>query len=149
MRTVRDDSGRRYVLVKRSSESSLVRDPESGEKRYVDNDRLEPAEGMGALETAASAVSPAVRKVVSATHDDHTLGLLVELVDRDGVAVRDLLADYDLCESDLLGVLTEFRAAGLVTEARIAGERGYAPTDTAREGIAAMRHADAKTETDD
>ncbi|WP_435363424.1 DUF7346 family protein [Haloarchaeobius sp. DYHT-AS-18] len=139
MRTVRDDSGDRYLLVKRSSEASLVRDPATGEERYVENDRLEPAEGETPLETAAGAVSPAVRRILTATHDDRSLGLLVELVDGGPIAVRDLLATYDLCESDMLGLLTEFRAAGLVEEATIAGERGYDATDLAREGVAALR----------
>ncbi|MCT9096149.1 hypothetical protein [Haloarchaeobius sp. HME9146] len=139
MRTVRDDSGDRYLLVKRSSEASLVRDPVTGEERYVENDRLEPAEGETPLETAAGAVSPAVRRILTATHDDRSLGLLVELVDGGPIAVRDLLATYDLCESDMLGLLTEFRAAGLVEEATIAGERGYDATDLAREGVAALR----------
>ncbi|WP_435317819.1 DUF7346 family protein [Haloarchaeobius sp. TZWSO28] len=139
MRTVRDDSGDRYLLVKRSSEASLVRDPATGEERYVENDRLEPAEGETPLETAAGAVSPAVRRILTATHDDRSLGLLVELVDGGPIAVRDLLATYDLCESDMLGLLTEFRAAGLVEEATIAGERGYDATDLAREGVTALR----------
>ncbi|WP_267642890.1 DUF7346 family protein [Haloarchaeobius amylolyticus] len=141
MRTVRDDSGDRYLLVKESGDASLVRDPATGEERYVENDRLEPAEGETPLETAASAVSPAVRRIVSATHDDRSLGLLVELADDGPVPVRDLLGRYDLCESDLLGLLTEFRAAGLVEEARLAGERGYDATDLAREGVDILREA--------
>ncbi|WP_435335496.1 DUF7346 family protein [Haloarchaeobius sp. TZWWS8] len=139
MRTVRTDDGTRYILVKQSSDASLVRDPTTGEERYIENAALESVSGESPLETAAGAVSPAVRRVLTAVHDDRSFGLLVELVDRDGVAVRDLLGSYDLCESDLHGLLTEFRAAGLIEEARIAGERGYAPTDLAREGIEALR----------
>ncbi|WP_439025857.1 DUF7346 family protein [Haloarchaeobius sp. DT45] len=142
MRTVRDDSGDRYLLVKRSSDASLVRDPATGEERYVENDRLESVDGETPLETAASAVPPAVRRILTATHDDRSLGLLVELVDGGPIAVRDLLASYDLCESDMLGLLTEFRAAGLAEEATIAGERGYDATDLARAGVAVLRETD-------
>jgi hypothetical protein len=46
---------------------------------------------------------------------------------------------YDLCESDLYGLLTEFRAGGLVREADVAGERGYDATETTREAVAVLR----------
>ncbi|WP_440991087.1 DUF7346 family protein [Haloarchaeobius baliensis] len=139
MRTVRDDDGRILLVVKRSGESTLVRDPETGVEEFRPNDSLVAVDDESALSVAAGAVPPAVRRVLSATHDDRSLGLLVELVDREAVAVRDLLADYDLCESDLLGLLTEFHAAGLVQEARIAGERGYAATELAVDGVTALR----------
>ncbi|WP_435345502.1 DUF7346 family protein [Haloarchaeobius sp. HRN-SO-5] len=139
MRTVRDADGNSYLVVKESDESTLVRDPETGTERYVANESLHDATGSSPLDVAASAVSPGVRRVLSATHDDRSLGLLVELVDRGPVGVRTLLGEYDLCESDLLGLLTEFRAAGLVEEARVAGERGYEATDLAVEGVGELR----------
>jgi hypothetical protein len=139
MRTVRDDAGTRYLLVKRSGSSSLVRDPATGEERYVENDRLTPAGGASALETAAAGVPDAVRRVVTAAHDDRSLGLLVELADRGAIPVRDLLGAYDLCESDLHGLLGEFEAAGLVRRTTVAGERGYEPTETTRAAVDALR----------
>jgi hypothetical protein len=139
MRTVRDDAGKRYLLVKQSSGSSLVRDPQTGTERYVENDWLEAVEGESPLSAAAGAVAPPVRRVLTAVHDDRSLGLLVELVDRGPTPVRDLLGTYDLCESDLHGLLSEFRAAGLVTEARVAGERGYEPTGTATRAVGLLR----------
>ncbi|WP_135819768.1 DUF7346 family protein [Halostella litorea] len=142
MRTVRDESGDRYLLVKQSAESSLVRDPATGEERYVDNDAIAPLDDVSPLETAAAGVPPAVRRVVAAAHDDRSLGLLAELADRGPVAIRDLLGAYDLCESDLHGLLAEFRAAGLVEEARVGGERGYAATETAAEALDALRGGD-------
>ena len=139
MRTVEDESGRRYVLLKRSGDSSLVRDPTTGEERYVENGSLSPVEGESALETAARAVPEPTRRVLRAVHSDRALGLLVELDERGPVAVRDLMGSYDLCESDLHGLLAEFTAAGLVTEARVVGERGYELTDVAREGLTELR----------
>jgi hypothetical protein len=139
MRTVRDATGSRYLLVKRSSESSLVRDPETGAERYLPNDELTAVEGVSALSVAASGIPESVRRVVTAAHSDDALGLLVELSDRGPVAVRDLLGAYDRCESDLHGLLAEFRAAGLVREERVAGERGYDATETTREAVAALR----------
>jgi hypothetical protein len=139
MRTVRDADGTRYVLLKESGESSLVRDPETGEKRHVPTATLERVEGESPLATAARAVPAPVRRVLTGVPDERALGLLLELDARGPVSVRTLLEASDLCESDLAGLLAEFRAAGLVTESRIAGERGYETTDVATEGLSTLR----------
>lgn len=131
MRTVRDETGKRYLLLKESGESSLVRDPETGERRYLDNDALSPAAGESPLVTAARAVPEDVRRLLTAVHDDRSLGLLFLLDARGPLAVRELLAGTDLCESDLHRLLGEFRAAGLVAERDVGGERGYDVTETA------------------
>jgi hypothetical protein len=135
MRTVRDSSGETCLLVKESSDSCKVRDPETGEESYRDRDDLEPVEGDSPLTTAARAVPEPARRVLTATPDERALGLLVELRERGPLSVRYLLDATDLCESDLLGVLTEFRAAGLIEEREVAGERGYATTGLADEGL--------------
>jgi len=139
MRTVRDETGKRYLLVKRSADASRVRDPTTGEERYVENARLETVEGTSPLETAASGIPASVRRIATAVRDDRSIGLLVLLVDRGPVGVRTLLDVDDYCESDLHGQLAEFRAAGLVTEATAGGERGYDATELARDGVAALR----------
>jgi len=139
MRTVRDDDGTRYLLLKESTESSLVRNPETGEQRHVPNADLEPIKGESPLATAAGAVPSAARRVLTAVHDDRSLGLLVELDDRGPLSVQELLSAYDLCESDLHGLLAEFRAAGLLTEAQVHGQRGYDTTETASDGLAPLR----------
>lgn len=142
MRTVEDDSGRRYLLLKRSAESSLVRDAATGEERYVPNDELSVRDGVDPLETAAAAVPAEVRRLVAAVHDDRGLGLLV-LLAREPRSVRALLGATDLCESDLLGLATELRAAGLLEETTVDGERGYAATDEAVAALGVRRSADA------
>ncbi|MFC4552230.1 MULTISPECIES: DUF7346 family protein [Halorussus] len=139
MRTVRDEDGTVYLLVKRSGDSSRVRNPETGEETYRDNADLEPAEGVSALETAATAVPDSVRRLLTAVRDERGLGLLLELDGRGPLSVRYLLDATDLCESDLLGTLTEFRAAGLIEEADVAGERGYATTDSAASALSVVR----------
>lgn len=139
MRTVRDASGKRYLLVKRSADSSRVRDPETGEERHLPNDGLEPAGGESPLAVAAGGVPAPVRRVLTAVHDDRSLGLLLELVDRGPLPAVDLLDSYDLCESDLQGLLAEFRAADLVAETRVAGSRGYEATATTAEAAASLR----------
>lgn len=135
MRTVRDDDGTHYLLLKQSGESSLVRDPESGEEHHVPNERLEHVDGESPLETAAESVPATVRRVLTAVPDERALGLVCELDRRGPLDVRTLLSAYDLCESDLHGLLAEFRAAGLVTETRVAGERGYETTERASDAI--------------
>lgn len=135
MRTVRDAEGQRYLLEKESADASLVRDPETGERRHLPNDELEVVEGESALVTAARAVPEPARRALTAVHDERALGLLVELDGRGPLGVRTLLADLDCCESDLHGMVAEFQAAGLVAETRVAGERGY---ETTGDGSAAV-----------
>ena len=138
MRTVRDASGRRYVVEKRSAESSRVRDPETGERRHLPTDELEPVD-EDPLSVAASAVPESLRRLVAATRDERTLGLLFELDARGPLAVRDLLAETTLCESDLHGAVTELRVVGIVAEADVGGERGYRLTDDGSAALDALR----------
>ena len=138
MQTVRDAAGDRYLLVKRSAESSRIRDPDTGEEEYRPNDAL-TFESTAPLSVRAAAVPEPVRRVVAAAHDDRSLGLLIELADRGPLPATELLATTDLCESDLHGLLTEFRAAGLAAETSVHGERGYDATDAAREAVASLR----------
>lgn len=139
MRTVRDADGTTYLLVKRSGESSRVRDPETGAERYVANADLEVLEGESPLETAAAGVPESVRRIIGAVHDDRTLGLLVLIVDEGPLSVLDLMDGADMCESDLHGRLAEFRAAELIREVDVAGRRGYEATETAEEAIERLR----------
>ncbi|MFB6078301.1 MAG: hypothetical protein ABEJ80_04920 [Halarchaeum sp.] len=139
MRTVRDDDGRTYLLVKESAESSLVRDPATGAETHVPNGELEDAGGTDPLAAAASAVPEPTRRVLTVARSERALGLLCELRERGPLPVRTILTDYDLCESDVHGLCTEFRAAGLLTEAEIHGERGYALTDDGEAGVDALR----------
>ena len=139
MRTVSDEDGTRYLLRKQSSDTSLVYDPETGTEQYLDNDRLAAVDGESPLVTAATAVDAPLRRLLTATHNDRSLGLLVELVDRGPCSTIELLESYDLCESDLHGLLAEFRAAGLVEEATSHGERGYDATELATTAVDQLR----------
>jgi len=141
MRTVRDSEGDRYLLVKQSDDSSLVRDPDSGAERYIANSDLDIVADESPLATAAAGIDPAVRRLLTATYDDQSLGLVIELVDRGPLSTVALLDSYDICESDLHGLLAEFRAAGLVTEADSRGQRGYDATDRADDAIRNLRSA--------
>ena len=137
MRAIEHD-GEQYLLIKRSSESSLVRDPKTGTERYLPNDEL-TVTGEAPLAVAARSVPEPPRRILTAVHSERLLGLLVELDDDGPLSVRELLDRYDLCESDLHGHVAELRAAGLVREAEHYGERGYATTELAREGLEALR----------
>jgi hypothetical protein len=139
MQTVRDAAGETYLLVKRSAESSRVRDPATGEERYVDNDELRVVDGESPLATAASGVPAPVRRTLRAVRDDRSLGLLAVVVDEGPIAAIDLLDAADMCESDLHGTITAFRAAGLIDEAEVAGQRGYEATPVAVEAIELLR----------
>ncbi|ELZ13720.1 hypothetical protein C479_02706 [Halovivax asiaticus JCM 14624] len=141
MRPVRADDGTHYLLVKRSDEASLVRDPVTGNECYVRNDRLEAADETSALETAARAVPAPVRRLVRAVHDDRSLGLVVTLADRGPLTVRTLVDETTYCESDLAGVLASLTAADVITDTDVAGEPAYdVPTETA-DALSTLRTA--------
>ena len=127
--TVRDGDGNQYLLLKRSSESSLVRDPATGERRHLPNDSLELVEDEEPLSTYASTVPADVRGVLSAVRNDTALGLLLAIDASGPVGVRTLLDETTLCESDLHGVLGELQAGGLIEETMVAGIRGYQLTN--------------------
>lgn len=147
MKTVQDDAGKRYLLLKRSDSASLVRDPTTGNECYIRNDRLESVEDESPLETTAGTVSDPVRTLLTNVHDEETLGLLVELADRGPLGVRTLLEADDCCESDLHGRLTVLTTAGLLEETEVAGERGYRVTETCETALEVIRTgADVKTE---
>jgi hypothetical protein len=143
MQTVRDAAGETYLLVKRSAESSRVRDPDTGEERYVDNDELSVVDGESPLATAASGVPAPVRRTLGAVRDDRSLGLLAVVVDEGPIAAIDLLDAADMCESDLHGTITEFRAAGLIEEVDVAGRRGYEAASVAVEAMGLLRGGSA------
>jgi hypothetical protein len=139
MRTVRGPDGMLYVVVKESGESSRVRDPTTGDEQFLPNDDLDPAGGESPFAALARGIPESTRRVVGACHEDWHLGVLVALADRGPLPARELLAASDACESDFLGAVTEFRAAGLVEEATIGGERGYALTEAGAAGVAVLR----------
>jgi hypothetical protein len=138
MQTVSDEDGDRYLLCKQSSESSLVRDPETGEEQYLPNESL-TTESAAPLAAAADGIDTATRRAVLACRNEEALGLLVDLTDRGATAAETLVDAYDLCESDLVGILTEFRAAGLVRETTVVGRPGYEPTPEAEAVVDRLR----------
>jgi len=95
MRTVRDEAGDTFVLLKESSDSCKLRDPETGEETYRDAADLEPVAGESPLTTTAQAVPEPVRRILTATPDERALGLLVDLRERGPHSVRYLLDATD------------------------------------------------------
>lgn len=127
MRTVEDETGRRYLVEKAAGESWLVRDPASGDRRYLLAADLTVADGESPLAVAAASV-PEDAPERRAVDGEVAVGLLAAIRAREPVGVRTLLDASDLCESDLSGLLAELEAAGLVAETRVAGERAYETT---------------------
>ncbi len=143
MKTVRDDTGKHYLLLKHSTSASLVRDPNTGNECYIQNDRLESVD-ESPLETAARTIDSPVRTLLTAVHDERTLGLLVELSERGPLGIRTILDAYDLCESDLHGRLSVLVASDLLTEVEIevTGERGYQITEQCEQALDVLRSTD-------
>ncbi len=138
-RTVEDTDGTRYLLLKRSAESSLVRNPETGERLHLPNEELELVETASTVDTILRPIPEESVSLVTAVHEERTLALLLELDAEGPMSVRTLLSAYDFCESDLHGLLGELTAAGLIEETRVMGERGYETTETASEALDVLR----------
>lgn len=138
-RTVRDGDGNRYLLLKRSGDASLVRNPETGERFHRPNEELEFVEDATTADTVLRAIPEAVVSLVTAVHDERALALLLELDAEGPMSVRTLLSAYDFCESDLHGLLGELTAAGLIEETTVVGERGYETTETASDALDSLR----------
>jgi len=139
MRTVRDADGDRYILLKESAESSRVRDPgpaRSATSRTRNSNRSTASRPWRQLRTPFPRL-PGAWSLPSRTGGRS--GLLVEIDGRGPLDVHVLLDAYDLCESDLHGLLAEFRAAGLVEETDVAGRRGYRITDDGHDALARLR----------
>ncbi|PSQ39171.1 hypothetical protein BRD13_04085 [Halobacteriales archaeon SW_5_70_135] len=137
------EPGDRRLLLKVSGDACLVRDPATGERRYLPADRLERVDASP-LDLDGDGDVPAVLRGLAG--DGRAVGLLVELVSRveegDGGAtpVRVLLDATTLCESDLHGVLAELEASGLVERVeRSVGGRAYRPTDRGGEAVDSIR----------
>lgn len=138
MRTVETPDGERYLLLSTSDGTARLRDPTTGAEQTVDADAVDPVT-ESPLSVAAGGVPEPVRRVLTAVHDERALGVVVMLVDDGPTAVVDLLSYSGLCESDFNGLFGELRAAGLVAESEIAGERGYEATETAEEAVQQLR----------
>lgn len=141
MKPVRDEDGTRYLLLKRSSDSSLVRDPTTGEKRYIPTDRLEALPEESTLETAAAGIDDSVRTLLLSIPDERTLGLVLEIDAHGELGIRTILDRYDFCESDLHGRLAVLNATGVLEETTVNGERGYTLTPEATQAISVLRTA--------
>lgn len=115
MQTVEDGTGRRYVLVKQSQDTSLVADPETGEHRYKANEDLTP---VGVKEDTIPVTT-----------------LLETLASHGSLPVREVLKRTTLCESDLHGTAQALRASGLISERTVNGHRGYALTEAGMDAV--------------
>lgn len=137
MRVVeRDDD--RFLLLEESDESSLVLDPDTGAERRLPTEELAAA-GEASPSLLARTVPEPRRRILTAVHSERALGVLLVLDAAGPLAVRELLGRSDVCESDLHGLCGELRAAGLLEAVDVAGERGYATTDLASEGLSNLQ----------
>ena len=138
-RIVRDTNGRKYVIEKQSSQSTRVRDPQTGERTHLPNDELEPVEGTSSLDVALAGLPKPVVSLVSGVPNRRALGLLADIDTRGPTSVRTLIEETTFCESDLHGTLTVLCATDLLREVKVAGERGYETTDTAHAALELLR----------
>lgn len=143
MRTVEDEAGQRYLLLKRSRSASLVRDLASGERRHIPTEELTVIDEESPLASAAQGVPETARRLVTTVRDERTLGLMVALESADGLSARRLLTAEDYCETDLHGLMNELQSAGLVEPTTVDGEDGYRLTEAAGVVVRALQSATA------
>ncbi len=129
METVEDRDGRRYHLVKRSHESSLVRDVETGEHQFKPNDTLAVVDGIDPLIELAQDAPPGARAALD-MHNLRALGMLVALDTWGPTSVSRLLDRTSCCESELFATVRDLETGGLLEECTVDGERGYAVTES-------------------
>lgn len=98
-----DERGRRFVLLKRSHETSLVADLATGAQAYRPNTELRDVNES----------------------DDAEPDLLGYIASHEPVRVRTLLDVTSLCESDLHGLLRLLEMNDHIEETTVFGERGY------------------------
>ena len=142
MKRVRDDDGRTYHLLKRSGDSALVRDVETGVERYRPVNELQAIDRGSPTDDHLEAIPRPVRTLVRATPNEDALAVLALLDRRGPLSVRRLLDETTFCESDVNGIVTGFRLAGLLTEVDVNGERGYATTETATRALEVITATD-------
>jgi hypothetical protein len=138
VQVVEDVDGTRLVVLRRASDAWRVRDPATGDERDVDPAAVEAVEEASPLALVARRLDDDARRLVRAARDDRALGLLVYLDDAPR-ATRALLDETALCESELHGLLAEFRAGGLVAETRVDGRRGCELTAAGRAALDRLR----------
>lgn len=132
MRIVRDQTGTHYVVLSATESVCRLREIRSGAEVTRQCESLQPADPAAAL-AATGVDADGVDTVTSAARTSRAIGLLVELDAAGPLAVRTILDRFDVCESDLHGMVTELRAAGLLEPTTVYGERGYRVTDAARD----------------
>ena len=129
---IEDRAGTSYVLLKRSTEASLVRNLETGSIQYL------PTSAFARVTTDDRTADS---KVALATNFQHRIPnaaaheLITMLYDTGPSSVRVLLNETTLCERDFFAVTRELVLGDVLEPTDIAGEQGYALTDEARSNI--------------
>lgn len=117
MRVVTDGE-RHYVLQRVVGAECHVRSIPTGETSTLPASSLSPVAPDDALRTLDADIAADVGSNAAA-------GLFLELAVDGPASARGLLDQFDVCESDLHGAVSELRAAGLIEPTTVYGERGY------------------------
>lgn len=127
------------LAIERRDGELLVRNPATGRERSIPADAAESLD-KEPLAVVRDAVGTAAGPPVGT--DDRTLAVAVELVDRGVTPARRLPRAYAACESDLVGMVTELRVAGLIDETAVGGVPAYEPTEQAVQLVGRLRETE-------
>ena len=136
---VETTDGKRYRLLKRSADTSLVRCVDTAETKSVPTAELQPVTDDTVDSASLAAFDDAVVQVVTTVPDERGLKLLTALDTHGPVPVEALLTEYEFCERELHARIAELQAAGLVTREDIQTHRGYSTTERASEALTRLR----------
>jgi len=113
-----------YLLHRALGAECRLRRLLTGETTTLPCESLAPAR----VEAALAAVGDDLED--QAVGSNKAAALLLELALGGPASARELLDRFDVCESDLHGAVSELRAAGLLEQTSVYGERGYRVTTT-------------------
>lgn len=130
MNLVEDADGRRYALLKRSHQASLVLDLASGERSYRPNETLELIDAEPVPDVLdETTISQSIRSTANE--------LLAVLAHGDAVPIRTVLEATTVCESELVALRGELEAAGLITTESVDDAVALRLTETTQREIGA------------
>lgn len=128
------------ILIKASQESSLIFIPDTNNYQFVPNTKLKPSkqagiEPLGMLIKNKAAEEDIQIPTVNAT----ALGFLFDIQKHTPIPVQEVSNRYTLCESNLLGLVSELQATNLLTRTSSNGITYYKLTDKARQFTSRLR----------
>jgi len=126
------DGKRQYVLQRSDGEVCRLRELSEGTITTQPCSALTPVSPDEFVEVRGADIDIAGPREQS----ERAVALAAELAIAGPTSARALLDRFDACESDIHGATTELRAAGLIEQTTVHGERGYRASERVSDALA-------------